>query len=257
MTASDANLVPTRSIDRTFSVSVPVERAWRAMTDPAELAQWFFRPLGEGDTPDGFDLFGSKTEIEVLDVEPLQRFRYAETGGAVPKVNGYAEVTVTFEDAGSGTRITITRSGFGDGPDWDAAIEMVGRGLEETIADCVLYVETGVSYPRHPARRRATTRPPSCPRARTSAKASRTARPTSSPPSRFPRGAASRRGSRVLITIPTSGDGTSHSTSMSPSSWSRSTAPVRPSRESASGMPRDHSSCPSAARARHMPAPRS
>jgi len=153
VTASDANLVPTRSIDRTFSVSVPVERAWRAMTDPAELAQWFFRPLGEGDTPDGFDLFGSKTEIEVLDVEPLQRFRYAETGGPVPKVNGYAEVTVTFEDAGSGTRITITRSGFGDGPDWDAAIEMVGRGLEESIADCVLYVETGVSYPRHPARR--------------------------------------------------------------------------------------------------------
>jgi uncharacterized protein YndB with AHSA1/START domain len=144
---------PTRSIDRSFSVAVPVERAWQAMTDPDEIAQWFFSPIGEGETTSGFDLFGTKTEIDVLEVEPLRRFRYSETGGPVPKVNGYAEVTVTFEDVGSGTRITITRSGFGDGPDWDAAIEMVGRGLEESIADCILYVETGVSYPRHPARR--------------------------------------------------------------------------------------------------------
>jgi hypothetical protein len=74
----------------------------------------------------------------------------------VPKLDGYAEVTVTFEDHGSGTRITITRSGFGDGPDWDAALESVGRGLEESIADFVLYVETGVALPRHPARRSGT-----------------------------------------------------------------------------------------------------
>jgi hypothetical protein len=38
----------------------------------------------------------------VLEVEPLRRFRYSETGGPVPKVNDYAEVTVTFEDVGSG-----------------------------------------------------------------------------------------------------------------------------------------------------------
>jgi uncharacterized protein YndB with AHSA1/START domain len=151
VTPSEPTPVPARSVDRTFSVSVPLDRAWQAMTDPAEIAQWFFSPLGEGSTPDGFDLFGTKTEIEVLEVEPLQRFRYSETGGPVPKLNDYAEVTVTFEDEGSGTRITITRSGFGDGPDWDAAIELVGRGLEESIADFVLYVETGVSYPRHPA----------------------------------------------------------------------------------------------------------
>jgi uncharacterized protein YndB with AHSA1/START domain len=148
----DVQPATTRSVDRTFSVSVPIARAWHAMTDPAEIAQWFFPPLGEGDAPAGFDQFGAKTEIEVLDVEPLRRFRYSETGGPVPKVNDYAEVTVVFEDVGSGTRITITRSGFGDGRDWDAAIEMVGRGLEESIADFILYVESGVSYPRHPAR---------------------------------------------------------------------------------------------------------
>jgi uncharacterized protein YndB with AHSA1/START domain len=152
---ADEEMTPTttRTIDRSFSLSVPVERAWHAMTDPTEIAQWFFPPIGDGATPDGFDLFGAPTEIKVLEVDPLRRFRYSETGGPVPKVNDYAEVTVTFEDEGTGTRVTITRSGFGRGTDWDAAIEMVGRGLEESIADCILYVETGVSYPRHPARR--------------------------------------------------------------------------------------------------------
>jgi uncharacterized protein YndB with AHSA1/START domain len=156
VTDRNRSRTPTRSTERTFAVSVPVERAWQAMTDPAELAQWFFAPIGDGDRPDGFDLYGSPAEVDVLEVEALRRFRYSETGGPVPKVDGYAEVTVTFEDLGSGTRITITRSGFGDGPDWDAALESVGRGLEESIADFVLYVETGVSLPRHPAQRSGT-----------------------------------------------------------------------------------------------------
>jgi uncharacterized protein YndB with AHSA1/START domain len=145
--------VPTRTVERTFSVSVPVERAWQAMTDPAEITKWFFTPEGGADTPSGFDMYGARSEIKVLDGEPLRRFRYSEVGGPVPKVNGYAEVTVTFREEGSGTRITITRSGFGEGPDWDAAIDMVGRGLEESISDFILYVETGASYPRHPRRR--------------------------------------------------------------------------------------------------------
>jgi membrane-associated protease RseP (regulator of RpoE activity) len=123
------------------------------MTEPGELAQWFFSPVAEGDVPSGFDLYGSETEIEVLEADAHRRFRYSETGGPVPKVDGYAEVTVTFEDEGSGTRITITRSGFGEGPEWDAALESVSRGLDESIADCVLYVETGVSFPRHPRQR--------------------------------------------------------------------------------------------------------
>jgi hypothetical protein len=92
----------------------------------------------------------------VLEVDALRRLRYSEAGGPVPKLDGYAEVTVTFEDVGSGTRITITRSGFGVGPDWDAALESVGRGLEESIADFVLYVESGVAFPRHPAHRSGT-----------------------------------------------------------------------------------------------------
>jgi uncharacterized protein YndB with AHSA1/START domain len=140
----------SRAIQRSFSVAVPVDRAWRAMTDPDEISRWFFpfNPLASGEGE--FDMFGEAASIDVLEVDPLRRLRYAEKGGPVRTVAGRAEVTVTFEDQGSGTRISITRSGFGDGEDWDAALESTGRGLEESIADLVLYLETGVAFPRHP-----------------------------------------------------------------------------------------------------------
>jgi len=155
MTDRNPDPTPTRTIERTFEVSVPVDRAWSAQTDPAQIANWFFRPIGGAVSPDGsavpggFDTYGTAAQIEILGGEPQRWFRYAETGGPVPKMRGYAEVTVTFEEIESGTRITITRSGFGEGPEWDVAMELVGRGLEESIADFVLYVETGAGYPRH------------------------------------------------------------------------------------------------------------
>jgi uncharacterized protein YndB with AHSA1/START domain len=37
------------TFERTFSVSVSIDRAWRACTDPDELAQWFFEPRGVRD----------------------------------------------------------------------------------------------------------------------------------------------------------------------------------------------------------------
>lgn len=141
----------TRTIQRTFSVAVPVDRAWRAMTDPEELAHWFFgfTPSDAGSGGE-FDMFGTPARIELLEADRPHRLRYAEEGGPVPTMHGRAEVTVTFEDVDVGTRITITRSGFGHGADWDAALESTGRGLEESIADLILYLETGVSFPRHP-----------------------------------------------------------------------------------------------------------
>jgi S1-C subfamily serine protease len=58
-------------------------------------------------------------------------------------------MTVVFEATESGTRITITQSGFGDGVDAIADMSAAVRGLEETIADLILYLETGVAFPRH------------------------------------------------------------------------------------------------------------
>lgn len=144
----------SRTVERTFTVTVPVERAWKAMTDPDEMAQWFFA-YSPGDEADGVggdvDFYGRPARIDVLEVDRHRLLRYAEEGGPVRTVHGRAEVTVTFADAAvdGATRITITRSGFGDGAEWDAAIEQTGRGLDENIADLILWLECGVSFPRH------------------------------------------------------------------------------------------------------------
>src|SRR5437660_12637920 len=114
MTDRNPDPTPTRTIERTFEVSVPVERAWSAQTDPAEIANWFFRPIGGATTPDGsavpggFDTYGTAAQIEILGGEPPPWSRYAETGGPVPKMGASAELSGTFEARESATRIPVT-----------------------------------------------------------------------------------------------------------------------------------------------------
>jgi membrane-associated protease RseP (regulator of RpoE activity) len=94
------------------------------------------------------EILGQERTSEVLEFVPRQSFRTRtvlsgrEGFGVEP---GTREMTVVFEATDSGTRITITHSGFGD--DWD--LTGVSRGVDETIADLILYLETGVPFPRH------------------------------------------------------------------------------------------------------------
>jgi uncharacterized protein YndB with AHSA1/START domain len=136
------------SFEKTFVVGVPVERAWKAMTDPAELNKWYFPFRVNEDGTTETEILGGERKTEVVEFEPLRMFHTrtvmtgSEVWGAKP---GTREMTVVFEDVESGTRITITNSGFGDPDD----LSSVTRGQEETIADLILYLETGVAFPRH------------------------------------------------------------------------------------------------------------
>lgn len=138
----------TQSFEKTFVVRVPVERAWKAMTDPKELNKWYFPMKVAEDGSTTTEILGAPRTTEVVSFEPLKLFhtRTAMTGreafGIPP---GTREMTVVFEAVESGTRITITNSGFGDADD----LSGVMRGQEETIADLILYLETGVAFPRH------------------------------------------------------------------------------------------------------------
>jgi uncharacterized protein YndB with AHSA1/START domain len=139
--------------ERTFSVSVPVERAWRACTHPEELARWFFTPTGHEGDESRFDLYGEEVAFTILEVDAPSRLRYRNAGGPALGRPGPIETCMTFEATDSGTRITIVHSGFGDGDDWATALESVSRGADETVADLILYLETGVGFPRHPVER--------------------------------------------------------------------------------------------------------
>jgi uncharacterized protein YndB with AHSA1/START domain len=137
-----------KSFEKTFVVSVPVERAWKAMTDPEELNKWYFPFRVNEDGSVQTEILGEERATEVVAVEPGKMFHTrtklsgSEAWGASP---GSRDMIVVFEETESGTRITITNSGFGDLDDLSGTM----RGQEETIADLVLYLETGVAFPRH------------------------------------------------------------------------------------------------------------
>lgn len=140
----------TGSYERTFVLSVPVERAWRAFTDPREREKWMVPPgrdpLEHPDQPmiEGFQ----RQEYKLGDVEEHRRLNWSQSY-TVEGDPRRVDTTVVFEETESGTRITVTRSGFGDSEAWQIMKQSTSLGLDESIADLIAYLETGVAAERH------------------------------------------------------------------------------------------------------------
>jgi uncharacterized protein YndB with AHSA1/START domain len=132
--------------ERTFSLSVPVERAWRAFTDPEELEVWFTDRF-DADTDEQTAVAespGGRVGFAVTEFVENERLGYRQWA-ADPSTG--IDVTVAFEDVDGGTKITMTQSGFGSGSILSS--DSVRRGMDETLADLVLYLEHGVRFARH------------------------------------------------------------------------------------------------------------
>ena len=129
----------------------PIDRVWRALTDPALIARW--TTTGRGGTPVGFSTavgtrfqyVGKPTigwhgvvDCEVLESRAPELFRYSWRGDAKGDVT---EVSYRLEPHGSGTRLTYDHTGFrGLGGFAMAKIlghvrrEMLGVGLPAVLA---------------------------------------------------------------------------------------------------------------------------
>lgn len=135
---------------RTFSVRVPPERAFRAFTDPNELEQWF-TPKFDADAEEGAPGVkaeaaspGGQVHFEVTQIKDDELLCYRQW--AASRETGI-DVTVVFEPVEGGTKITVTHAGFGG--DSILTSDSVRNGMLENFADLVLYLEHGVSFPRH------------------------------------------------------------------------------------------------------------
>ena len=145
--------------ERTFVVSVPVERAWRAFVDPEERKNYVVPPGRRGDAWEAGELESivesmPPTKIELGEVDPMRSIHYREGvrfnwARGDDSVTDWLDVTVTFEEEATGTRITFTRSGFGDSEEWRLFKEAQSLGMDETLYDLALYLETGVAGRRH------------------------------------------------------------------------------------------------------------
>lgn len=136
--------------EKTFSVRVPPERAFRAFTDPSELEQWF-TPKFDADAEEGVPGVtadaaspGGDVHFEVTQIKGDELLCYRQWA-ADPETG--IDVTVVFEPVEGGTRITVTHAGFGG--DSILKSDSVRNGMFENYADLILYLDHGVSYPRH------------------------------------------------------------------------------------------------------------
>lgn len=136
--------------EKTFTLSVPVEKAWQAFTDPELLEAWLTGKIQKADVQPGGQIAWEPDEYgqlvwDIVEVEPGRRLAYKEGPGIVPVTT---EVTVTFEESSAGTKLTVTQAGFGEGVDWAAIIDGVGLGWSQTLAGLDLLLRTGVKLDR-------------------------------------------------------------------------------------------------------------
>ena len=92
----------------------PIEKVWRALTDPKAIAQWLmendFEPrLGHkfmfhSKPQPGWD---GKSYCEVIELDPPRRLAYTWRGGSIDTL-----LRITLEPVADGTRMVLEHSGF-------------------------------------------------------------------------------------------------------------------------------------------------
>jgi uncharacterized protein YndB with AHSA1/START domain len=130
--------------ERVFVVEAPVERVWEAFTEPEKPKVWH-------------------GTAEVFEAVEGGRIRFADAGH--PPVEGTVEEAVshrrlrwrihddqsvieeTFDELDGRTRVGVRHASEGGWPDHE--LEAITLGWDESIADLVLFLETGVRFVRH------------------------------------------------------------------------------------------------------------
>ena len=105
----------TESLSFEFDLRHPPEKVWRALTDPALLAEWLLPAVGLTLEPGAaFTLqtqpypgWDGTVNCKFLEIEPHRKLRYTWDVIGMDTV-----VTFTLTPTASGTRLTLVQSGF-------------------------------------------------------------------------------------------------------------------------------------------------
>ena len=113
--------VPLDAIERTVELPQPVERVWRAISDPAEIRRWFpnesatldVRAGGTGELVWVIEGKEFRTEVHVHEVDEPRRFvwSWGHESSNVDDPVTTVEFTLTATDVG-GTTLRVRESGF-------------------------------------------------------------------------------------------------------------------------------------------------
>ncbi len=143
-------------IEKQIELQVPLARVWRALTDHREFSEWFGvnleTPFALGQTTAGQITVPGyeqiRMEVVVQKMEPEKLFSYTWHPYAIDPAVDYSEepstlVEFRLTEIVSGTRLTVTESGFSKIPAErrSEAFRMNDRGWAQQMKDIQSHVE--------------------------------------------------------------------------------------------------------------------
>jgi len=119
------NVTDLSRVDRTIEIAALPERVWQALTDPKAFSEWFQVTL-EGQIAQGAsvwmtsthaDYAGQRFQVWYLELDAPRRLVWQWHPGEVDPAVDYSReppttVTFTLEPSASGTRLTVSETGF-------------------------------------------------------------------------------------------------------------------------------------------------
>ena len=128
------------SIERSIWIAAPRERVWQAVTDPAQIAQWFAPGTSISQKGDTICVHIGDKEMEVAVVELVDPPRQLTTRQLPDRL---LTTTYTLEEENGGTRFTVTEAGFEALPA-DARkerFEQDSKGWEMALENLKAYID--------------------------------------------------------------------------------------------------------------------
>ena len=133
------------AIERSIWIAAPRERVWQAVTDPAQIAQWFAPGTSFSQNGNTICVRIGEREEEVAVIELFDPPRQITTR-SLPERS--ITTTYTLEEENGGTRFTVTETGF-EALSEDARKERLqqnGKGWERALENLKAYLD-GRSLP--------------------------------------------------------------------------------------------------------------
>jgi uncharacterized protein YndB with AHSA1/START domain len=136
-----------RFIELTRTIDAPPAKVFHALTEAGELSRWWTTSAESEPRTGG--AFSYDFEFEDAsrnhtytgtyhEVTPDEHVSYPWQAGL-----GETTVDVRVRPAGAGTELTLTHSGWGEGPDWDEAVGLHEQGWSFFLDNLVAYLDRG------------------------------------------------------------------------------------------------------------------
>ena len=142
----------TFTVRRTIRIAAPVEKVWRAVTEPEHISRWFGRTVldGSGVGAQGtmtFDGYGDvPIRVEAIDAPHSVTYRWGNDDalGRLPDAvddDTSTVFTFTLEPLADGTQLTVVETGFDRTSDPLANMASHGEGWVSELDKLVALLE--------------------------------------------------------------------------------------------------------------------